>query len=361
MTLIQSIASKQHTPAFLVYLDGRQIDARQVLAVPRVTFDMESRIGEAEVRLRSKPDWFDWGQDLEVRLGWDGVTIPVFKGTVPENGLEYGPAAVTLLAQGAMAKAETEVSVEAGKSWASKTQVEIITDCLDACAVTLYDLEGDATALGTIEDITLADGASYASLINELDQCFNYYTFDCPDGVVRRRLYTGQPTSTAAFAYEQGDNVIGEIRFTESIRGLRNRVVVTGHPDGESQAGAYAAQQADSDYVPNPPRYRVHKFQSSLIESDAVATTVATRKMLMYNRPSGQLTFETPGNPYLMPGMTISLEALGVGLSAATNFVVKGLTHSLTPDGGFVSQITTEGGVGDAGYATGRPPLAGFT
>jgi len=362
MAYLDSWAAPEHTPTVQAYLDSRPIPSGTIVDIPSIHFSLIGSVATASVRLSEVPSWYAPRQRLEIRHRWDGFPEVAFVGTVPDDGLNL--TTMTLAAQGEMARAEAEVSDALGIAWSSKTELEIIEDCLTDCGIVAYDLQGDTITLGTIEDVTLTDGQGYGSKINEIDQCFEHQTFDCRDGVVRRRLFTGVPTSGVAFAFDESTNVVGEPNLERLTRGVRNRVVVRGHPDGEAGAGAYAARQADSSYVPDPPRYRVFNFQSSLIETNATADDpVAVRKMERYNRRPMQLRFRTPFNACLIPSMTISFASTKLarlGYTSPSNFCIVDLENSHTASGSW-SDITAEGGVGDAGFATGRPPIAGFT
>ncbi len=81
--------------------------------------------------------------------------------------------------------------------------------------------------------------------------------------------------------------------------------------------------------------------------------------MTEQNRIVSEVELEVPGNPYLKPGDTIAVYAPSVGITSTSNLFLRHLTHTFNTSG-FVSRLVLEGGLGEAGYETGRKPRPSF-
>ena len=361
MSLLTAMQSWSHSPTIHAYLDGQPINP--VSANVDLGFDVVS--SQAQVTLDAVPSWISshgLRKTLEIWLGYDGFSIPVFKGWVEDDSRAYFPFDNLLSAGGPLKL--TQYQYPSGVTYASQKDVAIKQDLLAKAGITNYSVEGENTTnLGTVQDVTLEAGQSTWDLINQLDQLFGYKTFDCPDGVVRSMRVSGVPGAGAAFAYVQGATSgsqlpIQSISRPQTLRGIHNKVVVTGLAQYPLTPGA--TRQAANPLVPSPPTYIAFDYRSDLVETNAVASAVALRLIGEVNGILEEITFEAPGNPYLSPGMTISITSGKIGLSSGKNFYVQHVTHSFD-DGGFHDTIIATRIEGGAGYELGKAPIPVFT
>jgi len=360
VALLDTITANTHNRVLTteVRIGGRQVPAATVLGIPSTSHARDQMVGTGEVELSAKPSWFNEGQSLEIRLGWNGLTAVVFKGTIPEHSVEASPKGYVVHGQGEMYRTQDAgPTTLAGLSWTNETGENIVRDCLINAGVTNYSLRDGWATLGVEEDVVLEENSAYAGLINEVDQIERLFTCDMPDGAPRRFSQSGVPSATTSWDYDE--DTILDAQSSESVRQVRNRCVVEGFDDGI--VSYYAARQADSIYVPDPPRYRIYTLPNSKVDSQSVADTLAELLMLEYNRKVGAGTITVLGNPYVRPGDTIGVTCSKLDLVAKTNCWVTRVSQRADPENGWTTEIGIEWGVGDAGYSTGRPPLAMFS
>jgi hypothetical protein len=353
LALIDTIRANPHgrVPALQVVLGHRTVDASWVLEAS-CSYAVSQMVSSGSVTLTQLPDWYAGGEDLEIWAGWNGEVECIFKGQVLDDGARLENGVWTLSAQGPMARAEQAPGV-GGLAWSVTEGKTIIGDCLTAAGITDYDLSAGWATFGTVEDVVLAEGKSYASLINDIDDVERCYTCDGPGGRVYRVQMNKVPSASAAFAFVEGVDLFGDPSRDRTISGIRNRVVVEGHPD----ASVLRSRQAPSPYVSG---YVQYKTSSALVDTDAMADEVARLWMLELNRRVEKQSFDLLGNPYVVPGQTDSILAPGFGIDVATNYFVTSVSHKVNASG-YMTDVQVEGGVGDAGYSTGSPPIADFT
>jgi len=361
MALLDAMRAWNHKPSIQVYIDGHPVEALSVTVDHG--FDVTS--AACTVLLAAVPSWFTshgLRKSLEIWLGFDGFTIPVFKGWVEDDARRYFPFDNQYQAVGHLKLAQYQYPNEV--TYASQKDKAIKEDLLAKAGVPDYVVEGeDTTNLGTVQNVVLQEGTSTWELINQIDQLFGYKTFDGPDGVVRSMRISGVPGVGVAFAYVQGATAgnqlpILSISRPRTIRGIHNKVIVIGLP--QDPLTPTATRQAVNPLVPTPPTYISYDYRSDLVETDAVASAVALRLMGELNGVLEEITFESVGNPWLSPGMTVSITAAQLGLASATNFYVQHVTHSFT-ESGFYDAVTATRIEGGVGYELGKPPVPVFT
>lgn len=353
--LVAAINATAHTPCYRVLIDGRPVQALEI----DIDLGYDTVSAAATLLLPVVPSWLAFRQEVEIRLGYDGhLEAVTFYGLIEDDGRGYFPFGNTIKAVGRLRLTQYDYPSEV--SYEDDTDTEIINDLLERAGISAgqRSVDGEDQAFGTVAPVVLQAGQPVWSLINRLNQVTGYACFDCPDGTVRNRRTSGLPAPTVAWAYVQGTNILS-ISRQRSNANVRNKVIVKGLPlaDGTQPSDT---RQADSAYVPDPPRYIAFSLQDDLIETDAYAETVGVRLMGEHNRLRDDVELEVPGNPLLIPRQTLSVTAEKVELSAAANYWLKHIHHRFDASG-YTSRLSLTGGVGDAGYSTEVDPVAAFS
>ncbi len=351
MTLLTSISNLAQTITIRCLIDGLPVEPISVSIDQG--YDVVSAV--ATIVLPEVPGWVTFRQELKIYLGYDGFSIPVFIGFIEEDGRNYFPLDNTIKAAGYLKLSQYQYPT--ALAYPSKTVSYIINDLLGLAGIGNRDIAVDSTVLGTIEDITLASGTPTWSLINDIAQTFGYKVYDSPDGVVRSMLVSGVPATGGAFSYVQGTNIFS-ISRPRTISKIYNQVSVKGLP----QPGVTwpTVRQEANSLVPNPPEFNDLPVWSQVIQTAAIASTVAERFMEEVNRVAEEIDLEVPGNPYLQPGMTIQITASNIGINSATSYRIRHVTHTVESDK-YTSHVICDGGIGSSGYELGKPPVPVIT
>lgn len=338
MALVASIASLTHTPTGIVRLGGSELRTIGVT----VNLGWDSVSSRAVLDLPAIPAGARFRQQVDVELGWDGFTAPVFHGFLEDDGRDHAPLVNQMSAAGYLRLAQYQAY------WAatlSGTDGSIVEDLLGLSGIESYSIDDAGLSLGNVKDLKLEKGAAPWDLVNKIDQVTGHKTFDGPT-LPMRRYVSGVPAAAAAFTYVQDQNLYS-CKRSATMREIHNRVEVYGLPQPSGTPGYYYA--AFSPLVPIPPAYITFQFRSDLIETTAIANNVARRLIGEMNRATEDLELEMPGNPLLVPSQTISLLYPAEGISVATNYFVKHVTHRYFGSDGYTTRCIITGGIGNIG------------
>jgi hypothetical protein len=311
------------------------------------------------------PAYVDFRKVVQVWLGYSGYVRIAFTGFVLDVNRTYGPDRYELRCGGVLSV--TLFQGPDDREWSSTVDTTLVGELLSRCGV-YYDpgqIAGDALVLGTLKPVVLTERESSSDLLQRLDQAQGYKTFDLPDGNVRRQLILTLPSATGALTFVEGLNdpdasppthYLLEVGNPATVRGIHTKVVVTGQPldDGTTPRAAFAGS---SQYAPVD---QVFETSSDLLETDAACATLAERLLADQNRVITEVRLRVAGNPYALPGMTITLTAPSAGIAADTPFFVVHVRHSFG-SGGFDTELMLYGGASGSGYRVEQRPIAAFT
>jgi hypothetical protein len=345
MSLLQGWRDPVHTPTVEVYVGEQRVQPTSIT----LTHTLMGVAATCTLGFAERPATSGLRVRVRVLLGWNGYTAPAFTGMSEESQRGWFPHAYTLSASGYLRLMQYPYPEDL--LWLDASDQEIATELLELAGVPVFSVEGSGMMFGVIQRVLMEAGRSTWDMLNQLDQVTGYHTFDTPDGTVRRRRVSGFPSSRAAFRLDEGvlDGQSGymlALQRPRSLRELNNQVLVTG-----LNQGAYtpmAQRQADSPFVPDPPRYLPFEFRSDLLETIEQCEQVAERLMYERNHIAEELSLKVAGNPYLIPGITVEVASLHAGIPAPATYLLQQVTH--TVDGsGFWSQIDLRGGLGAPG------------
>lgn len=338
-TLIDAINDPAHVACIRVYVAG------QVIPVDSVRISQGWDVISAAVQVVPNASW-TWPttitkQTLEILLGYNNMYLTVFKGFIEQDKREVGVAPY-FIAAGNMKR--TQYQHNGALSYASQTDTAIAQALLSAAGVPQFDVQGAGTSLATVKALALRDGQPTFTLLNIIDQTMGYITADNPGGAVRRTLQSMIPATNGAWSYST--NIVS-IKRRRSIRGVHNHVRVAG-----IQSYGATAEIAPSDSA--------YEFRSEAVQGNTLAGTIATRILHEVNRQIDEVVVTIPGNPYLNPGMTVTITNASVGLGSATPYLIRHVVHDYDATG-LVDTVYLEGGPASDGYAATAAPHAEFT
>lgn len=352
MSLLAQLALKEARATYQVYVAGQPVTPLSI----QIDLGYDVASSSASVILPSVPDVLQLRQELEIWLGWNGYTIPRFKGYIDDDGRGWFPFGHNVRASGYSKL--MQMKYPEAVTYSSETDTEIADDLASRAGVVNRVIEGAGTTLGTIQPVVLSNGTPPFSLMNLLDQTFGYKTFDISDGVVVRLPISGRPAATAAYAFTEGVNIKRIDRKQGNVDEIKNKVNIFGLPQ-ETYSQPMSEWESPNSLVPNPPRFNPHDLHSDLIESLAVATAVGGRVSGEVNGLPDTVIIDTWWHP-VNPGQTISVLSPKIGLTSATNYLVKHVTDRVDVQGENI-RITAERRIGDLGTELGKRPIAAFT
>lgn len=214
------------------------------------------------------------------------------------------------------------------------TDGQAVRHILNACNID-YDTSDIGTAgyvLGAIRPIYWQRDTPGAAMIAELDRVFGMATTEIEDGRVVRRTYDRAPDE-ADITQTYTINVDNEFWSTQRDRGdldaITNLWEVTGLSwstakedggDGLTRT-IWARGSADNPAFSSGDRNRAGSFQSEIIQSTALAVTIAKRMMRWYNRQPDEITIGVQNDVSVYPGRVIGVsdDAYGITLTAGAD------------------------------------------
>ena len=352
-------------PTIVVSVAGSVLPAATVLSCS-LDHGYDSISSAASITLSAKPWWLrePLNQEVIVRLGYAGYTLPRFTGYLETIQSGLWPNTYELRASGRMRWLQYDSSDD--YSISSLTDVEIVGELLELSGIgaAYRNISGEDPAhdFGTTVTFVIPEGSQFWGVVNRLDEITGCVTMDGPDGVVvRLPLNPGIPSATAAWAYAAGDWF--SLTRPLSKAEVRNKAIVSGlvSEAGVVPAAGAQAYSAYLGYLPDgtTPRYVPYTLEDDFIEDATYCQTVADRQMLKRNRLPDKLTLVAPGNPLVRAGSTVSVYEPDLDIDVATNYYIVHV-HEEFDASGYTMTQSLEGGIGDGGYQL-RSPVAAFT
>lgn len=294
-----------------------------------------------------------------------------FTGKMYDVDYRLWPRAVELVCYGSLKVVEIgEASTDdgdgidlsnGGLGMIDEEQVEFI---LDFFAIASHDIHGTGYLLGTYADESFlwAEGESGLSFIQRKDEIgLGYRTFDSPGGTVLRRLITASPAGGAALSFaEHIDIEEGSASF--EIINVKNRVKVTGFDGIE-----VIRQQSAQGNLPFNVQYATLPISNAMVEKEfasdpgdgIAADEVAAWQLGEHNRRLKRVTFTTPRDDLIVPGMTVFVHAPS-RLNISANMWVQSVRPELSEAGTFSQTLVCiAGDQSTAPIVT--PPYVDFT
>lgn len=277
---------------------------------------------------------------VEVWAGYNGLMAQIFWGECSGVTWEHFPTGIALDCRDLYARTRYGWGA-VDRTYTSQDDAAIIQNLVEAYGIPVNktSIQSSNWTLGIIQDVVLETGRDGAALIAEIDDLAGYKTATTSDGVVRRRRVSGNPAATAFWTFQEGVDIL-HIRRIRTEDRIANRAVIDGYEyEGVAVSGTASATNS---YLPNPPGTVTYQQQSNLVETDAVAGTIAARIVGDRNRRPEKLEIEAIGNPLIQPFMTVGLVHADLEVSSARVFV-EHVEHRITQSS-FTTTITTSGG-----------------
>src|SRR5690606_38515841 len=102
-------------------------------------------------------------------------------------------------------------------------------------------------------------------------------------------------------------------------------------------------------WVPDPPRFWPVDHKSDFLETLDHVDEVALRLMFEHNIIQERCTIRVPGNPYLVPAMTVAIRSDSTGITEETRYLVESVNHEWSTGSGFKTTLNLKGGIGAPG------------
>ena len=375
---------------FQVNLGGSQV---QNVLGGRVSLGFDQAVSEAQVECGQDPGG-SYNDIVEVYMGAGNNDTLRFRGLLKEKQSNLYPRSVTLVARGALSRAEEYVFSfdpsdpiqadikqknlqQAGVSGFLVQQIVGSSSSTDGNLVyqvlaTVPDLEVDP---GNIDDTGTVvgqaafnawawkQGQTALNYVQEVDKVARMRTFESIGGTIYRRRVTGWPAPNGNWEYTFTEAVdIFSGHSARTIIGIKNAVLVEGNDYGVGRGAIYAEVKGGNSFQSG---FVWENFSSPLIERVGagfpgdVATgfacaDVATDIYAEVNRETVRLTLTTPRDDVIGPGQThlvTTPDNQPDRLLTAQPLWVQRVDIEVN-SGAFSQTITYIGG----GEATGEPP-----
>lgn len=349
MGLIDEIERWRQQITIRIYIGGRPVNAISgscSLGFRQVT-------ASADITLADKPSFIRFNDPVQVFAGYGGFTEIIFTGAVVGRGRRFWPFTNRIAALGPMRRANRRNATE--RTYSNQTDQAIVADVLSAIGITNVSIDGDSELLGTARPLVFRVGDTAAQFLRYVDEPLSYFTFDGPDGIVRRRKITTIPAAAPALHFVQGQNILEIDRPTDTLN-IRNVVVVTGLP----QEGFTPSATRVSDNPLLEGASEVFEIRSDAIQTNALASKVAAEKMPQVNRIFEQISVRTVGDPRIRPGGSVGILAPQVDIDTEQPFWIAQVTHRWDASS-YITEALCEGGQGEAGYELNQDPEAVLT
>lgn len=347
--LIVAWQQYHQTPSAEVFVD----EARSQPSAINITFSLENANATCRLSYDRYPSLAGLKVPVQVYLGYGPHQVIAFTGESENTQRSIAPHAYDLVSYGPIKRMRYQYGGE-DVPFLDQTDKQIIEQLVALSGLTQVSIDGREIVLGTLQPIWLRDGQAPWSLANRLLQDWGYKLFDTPDGTVRSRRVSGIPATDPVYEFRQG--IMGySFARPRSITTIHNRVVVEGLPQG-SFIPSYNLQAA-SPWIPTPPTYITLTHSSDLLETIEQCQEVAERLMAEHNHISEEMTIVVPGNPLLIPGMTVAVWVDKFDFEGFVNYFVIQVSHGFD-SGGFTTQLVLRGGLGAPGEP-GDPPGTG--
>lgn len=302
--------------------------------------------------------------DYDARQMFSGVVK-----TISGVGSPYG---VTLSCTGTLANLRRIRTSD--YHLAGKTDVEVVKHVLDFCDIPYLDADirgwgyefGTADTHGDTEAEPLwRTGQSGAALIAEIDRVFGTATIEGGDGRIEHFPYSLAPARytdiTGARTFTRGQAGVafyGNERARGDVDRVINRWVVRGlsYTWGEDTThegcrSTYVATGTAEHAVLGPGiNVGTQEFQSSLIDSEALAKAVAIRLLQWSNREPDTVRIQCGNDLRIGPGAIILVKdpTYGIDLITTTRYLVTGVAR----DGDLMVLDAIGGPTGETGTIT---------
>lgn len=314
---------------------------------------------EAGIVVSFRPSWVEEGQTATIWATRGSLSGQIFGGEVNQVDWEYAPGLVKIVCRDLLARTRLEWGGDEYE-YTSQDDAAVIRNLLEKMGIpsSAASIESSSWTLGTVESLILKEGVAPYSLIAPIDDLAGYRTYSLTTGVIVRRRISGVPGASGSLTFSKGVNILTNARRSRTRDGIVNRVIVTGVDyEGLTVGGPGVGEaSAPNPYIPNPPGYITESIQSNLVEDDAKALEIATRRVSDKNRRPEGLDFQIPFDPRAQPGMTVLVEHSSLETGSATVFVSY-VGHSLSSSGALTTLRTTGGNL--SGFAL-QDPVASF-
>lgn len=342
-----------------------------VLSV-NITKSFETPVPICAIGVNRIPNWIERGQTANVLLGFNGLDIKVFTGTVQSRGRQ-GPGKVsTIECAGQLYPLFRSIEIPARDDVDGFTVSQVITSILDEVGITDRSLTIPAFTLGQFSDAQL-ERAPLSHMVQQLMDIDGLSIYETGSGTVVIRRIEATPAPSARFFYSTTDPDFAHIidgSDQEDPSFTRTRVIVTGAtvvegtaPDETTRTIEATASVVGSSVVQPPVANGAFidaEFSSPFVDSDAKAAEVAVRVLSDYNRVPRRLSLVVTGNPLVELGDTVEVtfpELGGTG-PIANRFFVETIEHSVTDN--YQTVLGLRGG-DELGGSISVNPLADFT
>lgn len=351
----------------------RPVDPTSETGVPgilglQVAKSFDSPVPVVSVTVNRIPAWINRGQKVEIELGYNGHWQRVFTGTVQDRS--HGVRRSDINCAGTLHKLFRGIEIPSRIVGANtKVAIEAILDDIGILSTDRDTADIPTTTLGAFSSPTL-ERQLVSQMVKTLMDVDGVRVFEDGNGIATFKVMNGVPSGASFRKYTSDDpdnaRILGAgVREDPSF--TRTRVTVLGAtieegtlPDTTSRTIERTASLVGPSPILPPLESGQHidaEYSNHLIDSDALADTVAIRLLTEFARVPRSLTLQTPGDPELELGMTLFLvypEQQATGM-----WFVQGIKHIVDAQG-YRTILDLRGGP-EFGNELGINPQASFS
>lgn len=187
--------------------------------------------------------------------------------------------------------------------------------------------------IGDINPATFHLESVYDSIM-KIGDLIGWYVYADPGGVVRfKKRPRNQSDTSKIWTYRTRSDPknLYHISCNTTNTDLRNYVEVRGYN------GIQTVRRAESPYIGNTP-YRGVLISNELIDTSGIAEYMAARVLADLNRLKTTVQGECDGNPYLFPGLTVSIDSKIV----AGDALLLGVESTINAENGYITKWDAE-------------------
>lgn len=237
---------------------------------------------------------------VRVYQGYNGYFNNTFTGYVDDYRAGAFPNTWELVLRDVLKRAEDYFLDSIGVSYVSQQAETIISNLLSLCGLSVTA----GTTSFTVGDIAPAEFklTSVMEACQQVAALIGWKLWAGADGTVYFQYRKPRPSQAPVWTYQFGRNITQVSKYDVTDKDLRNRIEVMGYVDPTTGSPIRSVAYASSPFT---TFYRTGTISSNLIDTQAMADTIAAWTLIDLNTLCYVYEFDCVGNPQIDVGSTI--------------------------------------------------------